>query len=73
MGQFATMSEIDFRSWLQTMGRGGRALSDRQAAESLGSSRSTVRGYREGAVKIPRHVALACAALAFGLPPWRRG
>lgn len=53
-----------FCSWLNRM-----KLSDSAAAESLGMSRNTIRGYREGTAQIPKHVALACAAISFGLPP----
>ncbi len=66
------MSPIDFSAWLTLMGRGGRPLSEREAARRLGVCRNTVKGYRRGEARIPAHIALACSALAFGLPEWRR-
>lgn len=35
----------------------------------LGISQDRLRRLLEGSVKIPRSIALACAALAYGLPP----
>jgi hypothetical protein len=61
----------DFEVWLAHMGR-GRRLPDRTAAEMLGLARNTVQAYRTGRTPMPRSVALACAALTFGLPPWRQ-
>lgn len=39
------------------------------AARALGVSRNSYAAYEDGARPIPRYVALACAAIAFGLPP----
>lgn len=59
------MSGEDFSAWIEHMGYSGR-----EAARQLGLANDSVVKYkREGA---PLHVALACAALAFGLPPWKR-
>ena len=71
MGQVEAPQKTDFAAWLVLMGRGRGRISDRAASRVLGLSRGTVKAYREGA-PVPRHIALACAALAFGLPPWRR-
>jgi hypothetical protein len=60
----------DFEAWLSLMG-GRRRITDSAAAEMLGLARNTVQAYRTGRTPMPRPVALACAALAFGLPPWR--
>lgn len=38
-------------------------------ADALGLNRRTQRNYEEGKVTIPLYIALACAALAQGLPP----
>jgi len=38
------------------------------AATALGISRNTLQAYLEGRQAVPRTVALACAALAMGLP-----
>lgn len=41
-----------------------------ELAEHLGADRKTVGRYEDGKTKpIPKYVALACAALAHGLPP----
>lgn len=37
-------------------------------AEALEIDRKTAQRYEDG-VRIPRHIALACAALAHGVPP----
>lgn len=43
-------------------------MSRRKMAEQLGVGRDTLARYEAGS-PIPATVALACAALAFGLPP----
>lgn len=59
------MTADDFAAWLEHMG-----FNILQASARLGMSRNTVARYmKEGA---PVSVGLACAALAFGLPAWRR-
>jgi DNA-binding transcriptional regulator YiaG len=40
-----------------------------QLARLLGISRDRLRRWEEEAVPIPKHIALACAAIAQGLPP----
>jgi transcriptional regulator with XRE-family HTH domain len=40
-----------------------------EAARRLGLSRNAYDGYESGRKRIPLYVALAAAALAFGLPP----
>jgi hypothetical protein len=40
-----------------------------QAARELGIARSTLDRYLDGSVKIPRPIALACAAIDHGIPP----
>jgi len=44
-------------------------LSQTKFAVQLGISRRTLGQYEKGLSDIPIHIALACAALAFGLPP----
>lgn len=57
------MTALQFEAWLEHMGWSGL-----EAARRLGLSKDTVTKYkRHGA---PITVALACAALASGLPPW---
>ena len=55
----------DFEDWLTHMGFSGR-----EAGRQLGLSKDTVLKYRKEGC--PLYVALACAALAFNLPPWRQ-
>jgi len=59
------MAAEEWLAWQAHMG-----WSDARCARELGlGSRNTVASYRvHGA---PRYIALACAALAYGLPPWR--
>jgi predicted transcriptional regulator len=40
-----------------------------RAASELGIARSTLDRYLDGSVSIPQSIALACAAIAHGLPP----
>jgi hypothetical protein len=40
-----------------------------RAASELGIARSTLDRYLDGSVSVPRSIALACAAVAHGLPP----
>ena len=40
-----------------------------KAATELGIARTTLDRYLEGATEIPRYIALACAAIAQGIPP----
>ena len=42
-----------------------------QAASALGIARSTLDRYLDGSASIPQSIALACAAVAHGLPPIR--
>lgn len=44
--------------------------SARKLSDALGISENTMTAWRRNGA--PRHVALACAAIAFGLPAWRR-
>jgi transcriptional regulator with XRE-family HTH domain len=66
------MTPANLTAWRQRLG-----LTKAQAAEALGISYSMYRYYEAGrredgrSVEIPRAIALACSALAFGLPPWR--
>lgn len=40
-----------------------------RAASELGLARSTLDRYLDGSVTIPHYIALACAAIAQGIPP----
>lgn len=59
------MTAEDFTAWMEHQG-----LNVAQTARTLELSRNTVAKYqREGA---PLSIALACAAVSFGLPPWKK-
>lgn len=60
------MKAEDFTAWREKMG-----LNRVQSAEALGLSRNMPKRYEDGEAEIPLYIALACAALDFGLPPWR--
>lgn len=58
------MTADDFREWRKRLG-----LNRVEAAAVLGMGRNQPQRYEEGQ-PIPRHVALACAALIHKLPPY---
>lgn len=59
------MEAKDFTAWMEHMN-----FNDSTAARALGISRTSVIKYKaDGA---PLSIGLACAALAFGLPAWRK-
>lgn len=60
------MTPDDFIQWRKSRGLTGAA-----ASRILGIAPNTVTAYEKGRAEIPRHIALACAAVAFDLPPWR--
>lgn len=59
------MTATDLEAWRSHMG-----WSARQAYLALDISADRWRRMMEGG-RIPTHIALACAALAEGLPAWR--
>lgn len=59
------MTAEDFIAWQQHM-----RLNDVATARALGLARNTVAKYKQKGA--PIHIALACAALAWPLPPWRK-
>jgi transcriptional regulator with XRE-family HTH domain len=61
------MTGDDLRDWIKS-----RNISDREAARQLGCSPNGLRRWLRGTTPVPLYVALACAAIAYGLPPWRR-
>jgi len=65
------MTAEGFKAWLGRMGGPKRPMSDRAAAEALGMSRNSIKAYKDGTAEVPKVVALACAALAYGLPPMK--
>jgi len=65
------MTKEQFKTWRKKMG-----FTQKQAAEALGLFRNTIINYERGTrpendlpVKIPRSIALACAAIEAGLKP----
>lgn len=58
------MTPASFASWRARLG-----MNKTKAAFALGCSRNVVIGYENGSRKIPRYIALACAAIAHGVPP----
>lgn len=60
------MTADDFNAWLAHMGYSGL-----EAARKLGCANNTVVKYRRDGA--PDYIGLACAALAFGLPHWKKG
>lgn len=67
------MDHEAFKAWRKALG-----LTQAEAADALGISKPTVENYERGvrrdtggAVEIPKHIALACAAIYNNLPPWQ--
>lgn len=65
------MTSEAFNAWRLLVNRGkDRPLSERETAELLGCSRTAIRGWStKGA---PKYIALACSAIAHGLPEWEK-
>lgn len=59
------MTPADLKAWQQAMG-----YTYETAAEALGISRSGFQKLLSGANPIDKRTALACAAIAAGVPPW---
>lgn len=57
------MTANDFIEWRKRLG-----FNRTEAAEALGLGRNQPKRYEEGQT-IPRYIALACAAIALGVPP----
>jgi len=57
------MTPSTLTTWMRRLG-----YNKVQAAEALGIARTTLDRYLDGRQAIPRTIALACAALAMGLP-----
>ncbi len=58
------MTGADFAAWRARLG-----MNKTSAAKALDLSRNSIIAYETGRAPIPRHVALACTAIAHGLPP----
>jgi transcriptional regulator with XRE-family HTH domain len=63
-----SMTGEEFVEWRKSLG-----INRLQASELLGISRNTITRNEKGLTPIPDYVALACAALACGLEPWKSG
>jgi len=62
------MTPSDLSAWIAS-----RRLSNRAAAKALDISENRLTRMLNGEVRIPVHIALACAAISHPLPPWRAG
>jgi transcriptional regulator with XRE-family HTH domain len=58
------MTPAAFKAWRKRLG-----LSQRGAGDALGLSLRAVQNYESGERRVTKTLALACAAVAFGLPP----
>jgi len=58
------MTPASLTAWMNRLG-----YNQTEAASALGIARSTLDRYLDGSVRIPHSIALACAAVAHGLPP----
>lgn len=61
------MTSDDFAAWVALMKE--RGLSEWDLVGALGTGKNQIKRWRERGA--PQYVALACAALAYGLPAWR--
>ena len=58
------MTPASLKAWRERL-----SWNKTKAAEALGLSPNGYYAYEAGVRPIPRHVALACAAIVYGLPP----
>lgn len=58
------MTAESFTAWRDRLG-----FSKADAARELGLSRNTIIKFENGGAEIPRHIALACAAIERRIPP----
>ena len=58
------MTPTSLNAWRERL-----SINKAEAARRLGLSRNAYASYEAGERRIPLYIALACAAIAFGLPP----
>lgn len=58
------MTAQSLTAWRSRLG-----LNKSEAAKRLGLSRNALEAYERGTRRTPLYIALACSALAYGLPP----
>jgi transcriptional regulator with XRE-family HTH domain len=58
------MTPATLLAWRERLG-----FNQSEAARRLGCSRNAYLNWETGRSRIPLYVALACAAIAYGLPP----
>ena len=63
------MTSTDFAAWVAMM-KATRGWSARRCSRELGCGVNQIARWSESGA--PLYIGLACAALTFGLPPWRR-
>ena len=62
------MSGADFAAWVTSMKK-DRGWSARECSRRLGAGVNQIARWQSAGA--PPYIALACAALSYGLPPWR--
>ena len=62
------MTPTDFSAWVAHM-KASRGWSARRCSRELGCGINQISIWSDKGA--PPYIALACAALSFGLPPWR--
>ncbi len=62
------MTAADLQRFLDE--RRGLGLTRKAFGERIEVSQDRLRRWLSGEQPIPRHISLACAALAYGLPEW---
>lgn len=69
MDLLALMTAADFSAWVDLM-KATRKWSAAQCARELGCGVNQITRWRASGA--PPYIGLACAAIAFGLPPWKQ-
>jgi DNA-binding XRE family transcriptional regulator len=64
MARKPRLTAATFKAWRERLG-----MTATDAARAIGCSRTSIGAWESGRNKIPRYIALACQAIANGLPP----